>query len=132
MYKKVLYIWLKGTGSGSGVTTMFEGWSDDKLKHFDIDIDNYDHTDVANRSAVLMESYGKQKTPFLTVIHLWDKMSDYLLSSNHDPLQLGPGEPGMYDPQDTSATINPDSISISLTMSPKKGGERGDMRMLNW
>ena len=70
MYKEVLFDWFKGTGGGSGATTMFEGWSDEKLQHFDIGIDNYDHTDVANRPAVMIESYGKQKTLFLTVIHL--------------------------------------------------------------
>ena len=120
MYKEVLFDWFKGTGGGSGAATMFEGWSDEKLEYFDIDIDSYDHTDVANRPAVMIESYAKQKTPFLTVIHLWDQMSDYLLSSKHDPLNLGTGEPGMYDPTDTSVITNVDSISISST-SPKKG-----------
>ena len=132
MYKEVLFDWFKGTGGGSGAATMFEGWSDDKLKHFDIDIDNYDHTDVANKPAVMLESYGKQKSPFLTVIYLWDKMSDYLLSSKHDPLKLGNGEPGMNNTQDASPPMNMDTISVSSTMSPKKGKKRGGMRMWKW
>ena len=109
---------------------MFEGWSDENLEYCYIDIDNYDHTDVANRPDVIIEAYAKQKTPFLTVIHLWNTMSDYLLSSKHDPLQLGTGEPGMYDPTDTSVITNTDTISISTT-SPKRGKKRGGMRMWN-
>jgi len=124
MYREVLFDWFKGTGGGSGAATMFEGWSDAKLDHFNIDKDTYDHTDVANRPAVLMEGYGKQKTPFLTVIHLWDKMSDYLLSSKHDPLQLGNGEPGMNKAQESSSQINMDSNSVSSTMSPKRGKKK--------
>ena len=119
MYKEVLFDWFKGTGGGSGAATMFEGWSDEKLQHFNIDVDNYDHTDVANRPAVLIESYGKQKIPFLTVIRLWDQKSDYLLSSKHDPLQLGSGEPGMCDPQEETDTGNPEANSTS-SASPKR------------
>ena len=70
MYKKVLYLWFKGTGGGSGVTTMFEGQSDEKIKHFDIDIETYDHTDVSSIPAVLIEGYAKQKAPFLIVAHM--------------------------------------------------------------
>ena len=100
MYKEVLYLWFKGNGGGSGVTTMFEGWSDEKLEHFDIDIETYDHTDVSSRPAVLIEGYAKQKAPFLIVAHMWDKMSEYLLSSCHNPLVIGTGEPGISSPTD--------------------------------
>ena len=54
MYKEVLYLWFKGNGGGSGVTTMFEGWSDEKLEHFDIDIETYDHTDVSSDNCSLL------------------------------------------------------------------------------
>ena len=127
MFKEVLFDWFKGTGGGSGAATMFEGWSQEKLEYFGIDNDTYDHTDVANRPAIMIESYGKQKVPFLTVIFLWDKMSDFLLSSKHDPLHLGTGEPGMYDPTDTSVITNVDSIS-TVSTSPKKGKKK---RMFN-
>ena len=43
MYTEVINLWFKGTGGGSGATTMFEGWSDEKLKNFDIDIDIRSH-----------------------------------------------------------------------------------------
>ena len=93
-YKAVLKEWHKGTGGGSGLATEFEGWSDAKLQRYDIDIDNYDHTDVSSRPAVLINGYCKQRIPYLTAIHLWDKSSDYLLSSRHDPLIIGLGEGG--------------------------------------
>ena len=54
MYKEVLYLWFKGNGGGSGVTKMFEGWSDEKLEHFDIDIETYDHTDVSSDNCSLL------------------------------------------------------------------------------
>ena len=76
------------------MATEFEGWSDAKLERYDIDIDNYDHTDVSSRPAVLINGYCKQRIPYLTAIHLWDKSSDYLLSSRHDPLKIGLGEGG--------------------------------------
>ena len=101
---------------------MFEGWSDSKLEHFDINPDTYDHTDVKSRPAVLIENYSKQKVPFLTIIHMWDQLSDCLLSSRHDPLALGSGEPGMYDPTDnTSVITNGDSISVSSPVRGRKG-----------
>ena len=37
----------------------------------------------------------KQRVPFLTAIHLWDKKSDDLLLLQHDPLKIGKGEAGL-------------------------------------
>ena len=92
LYKEILKKWYKGTGGGSGESTLFEGWSDEKLQRHDIDPDTYDHTNIASRPAVLMEGYCPQKIPFLTVIFLWDKNVDFLLSSRHDPLNIGQGD----------------------------------------
>ena len=57
----------------------------------------YNHTDVASRPIVLFHHYSKGKVPWLTVIRMWDKVSDYLLSSKHDPLDIGSGEVGFED-----------------------------------
>ena len=103
---------------------MFEGWSDEKLERYNIDPDTYDHTNIASRPAVLMEGYCPQKIPFLTVIFLWDKNVDFLLSSRHDPLKIGEGEPGMgltnNRTSDTVSMITSDASSCS----PKKGKGR--------
>ena len=93
-YKAVLKEYHKGTGGSSGIATEFEGWSDAKLEWYDINLDKYDHTDVSSRPAVLINRYYKQRIPYLTTIHLWDKSSDYLLSSWHDPLKIRLGEGG--------------------------------------
>ena len=105
LYKKVLKDWFKGTCGGSGDSTFFEGWSDEKLTKYDINPGDYDHTDVGARPAILIQGYCTQRIPYLTIIHLWDKMGDYLLSSRHDPLSIGMGEPG----------ISTDSAMSSLT-----------------
>ena len=52
LYKAVLKDWFKGTGGGSGLCTEFEGWNDEKLERFDVDLDTYDHSDIASRPAV--------------------------------------------------------------------------------
>ena len=45
-YKAVLKLWYKGTGGGSGNTSMFEDWTKEKLDKYDIDPNLYDHTIV--------------------------------------------------------------------------------------
>ena len=35
-YKECLVNWHKGTGGGSGLDTMFESWSEEKMNKFDI------------------------------------------------------------------------------------------------
>ena len=110
MYKTILSDWHKGTGGGSGVSTLFEGWSDEKLEKHNIDLDEYDHTDVANCPAILLSGYTKHRVPYITIIHLWDKASDYLLSSRHDPLKIGNGEPGMGD-DTTAVTFSSGSVA---------------------
>ena len=59
LYKGVLKDWFKGTGGGSGLCTEFEGWNDEKLERFDVDLDTYDHTDIASRPTVLINGYCK-------------------------------------------------------------------------
>ena len=63
MYKATLKDWFKGTGGGSGASTMFEAWDDEKLSHHNIDPDTYDHTDISNRPSILIQNYSKQRAP---------------------------------------------------------------------
>lgn len=95
LYKKVLKYWYKGTGGGSGDGIFLKGWSDEKSSEYNIDPDQYDHTDVGARPAILIQNYYKQILPYLTIMHLLDKMEDYLLLSRHVPLSIGLGEPGI-------------------------------------
>ena len=57
---------------------------------------------ISTRPAVLIHGYCKNRTPFLTLIHLWDRQSDYLLSSRHDTLMIGLGKGGMSNDNDDS------------------------------
>ena len=100
--------WYKGTGGGSGLDNMFESWSDEKKNKFDIDLAVYDHTDISNRPVILMDGYTKKK-PYLTVIYMWDKVKDLILSAKYDPLKKGRGEAGLR--RDT------DDMSITSTLS---------------
>ena len=54
IYKTFLSDWYKETGGGSGISTLFGGWLDEKLNKYNIDSDEYDHTDVANCPATLI------------------------------------------------------------------------------
>lgn len=77
------------------------------MESYNVDPDTYDHTDISSRPAVLIANYCTQRTPYLTVIHLWDKMSDYLLSSRHDHLYIGKGEVGFSDGDSSSRVTTP-------------------------
>ena len=87
-YKNSLKEWFKGTGGGPGIDAAFQTWGDEKLQRYDVDIDTYDHTDVVAQPIVLFDNYNSHKIPYLTVIRMWDKVYDYLLSAKHDPLRL--------------------------------------------
>ena len=67
-YKAALHEWNKGTGGGSGVATAFEQWDESKLDKYSVDIDDYDHTNIASRPLILFDLYTKGSEPYLTVI----------------------------------------------------------------
>ena len=69
-YKECLINWHKGTGGSSCLDSMFESWSSEILCKYDINLTVYNHTDVANRPAILMDGYTKKK-PYLTVIYIY-------------------------------------------------------------
>jgi len=92
------------------------------LEKYNIEPDTYDHINISPRPAVTMEGYCPQKVPFLTVIFMWDKKVDFLLSSRHDPITIGLGEPGMS----TVSIDNVDNVSAitsdTCTGSPRRRG----------
>ena len=85
----------KGTGGAPGLAIFFEGWNDSKLEKYYVNMDTYDHIYRRSRPSIIFLGYCSQKTPYLAVINLWDKKSDYLLSSRYDPLNIGRGEVGL-------------------------------------
>ena len=96
-YKALLHMWHKGTGGGPGLDIYFESWSQDKKDKYNIDLDSYDHSNVAGRPAILIENYTQDhvKKPYLAVIHMWDELTAHLLSSKHDPFESTQGEIGI-------------------------------------
>ena len=62
-YKEVLHQWFKGTSGGSGLLSMFESWSQEKLDKYDIDPTIDDHSEVGSRPSILMDGYSKKKIP---------------------------------------------------------------------
>ena len=57
----MLHQWFKGTGGGSGLLSMFETWSEEKLDKYDIDPTIYDHSEVGSRPSILMDGYSTKK-----------------------------------------------------------------------
>ena len=113
-YKAVLKTWFKGTSGSSGITIRLESWDGEKLNRYNIDIDTYDHTNMGNMPSILRYHYCNQRTPYLTVIFLMDKASDYFLASRHDTLKCGRGEPGM------------DDSVVSMVTTPSKSPQKGN------
>ena len=103
-YKAILKLWYKGTGGGSGNSTLFENWYHEKLDKYDVDVDIYDHTKVSMRLSILMDKYVNKKK-YITVIFLWGELSYHLLSSKYDPVMTkGGNEMGIPKPNDTSVS----------------------------
>ena len=121
-YKAALKDWFKGTGGGPGIDAAFQTWGNEKVEKYDVDLDTYDHTDVNSRPVILFQNYTKNKIPFLTIIRMWDKISDYILSAKHDPLMIGSGEVGFDDGSDalTSDISANDKSVCSVKKSPNK------------
>ena len=82
MYKAALKDWNKGTGSGPGINAAFQSWNEEKFDIYDVDVQIYNHTDIHSCPIVLFQNYTTNKILFLTVIPMWDKLSDYILYSN--------------------------------------------------
>ena len=123
-YKTALKEWLKGIGGGPGIDAAFQTWDDDKMDRYNIDLDTYDHTNVASRPIVLFDNYTRNKIPYLTVIRMWDKVSDYLLSAKHDPLTIGSGEVGFANnvcEESTDLSISGKTDKSKKKLHPKRG-----------
>ena len=103
-YKAILKLWYKGTGGGSGDSTLFEDWNQEKLDKYDIDVDIYDHTKILKPPSILMDKYVNKKK-YITVIFLWGELSYHLLSSKYDPVMIrGGNEMGIPKADDASVS----------------------------
>jgi len=60
MYATILKLLHKGTGGGSGISTIVEGWSEKKLERHELDLEIYDHEEVSTQPAVLAHNYTKK------------------------------------------------------------------------
>ena len=58
IYKAAVTNWNKGTGGGSGLAT--ERWDEDKLEQHKINKNEYDHTDLSQRSLILFDFVFKK------------------------------------------------------------------------
>ena len=85
---------------------------------------------MANRLAIQFSGYTKHSVPYITIVHLWDKASDYLLSSRHDPLKIGTGEPGMGDDM-TAITVSSGSIGSASKKKKSRVKNRKDSNELD-
>ena len=118
-FRNMITKWFLGTGGGDGRSTLFENWDAVKLEKYDIDPEEYDHTNMASRPSILIDKYHTHKTPYLTMIYLWDEKVDFLLSSKYDPLDAGTGEAGMHQDEDGSISGHTSSSSSFRRRSPK-------------
>ena len=112
--------WFKGAGGGLSDSSLFEGWWNEKLEQYNVDPDTYDYTNITARPSILTEGYCRQRIPFLTLIFLWDKNVDFLLSLRHDNLTIGVGKPVMDQTSDTARMISSKTLSGSTKSKAKK------------
>ena len=120
--------WFLGTGGGDGCTSMFENWDEAKYEKYGVDMDTYDHHDVSKRPTVLINLYHKHRYPYLTMIHLWDEVKSFLLSSKYDPLHSEKGEAGLPRCDSSLSVLTNSSSSRRVKRSPKGKEDSGSIR----
>ena len=59
-----------GTGGGDVWSKYFENWNAEKFDKYNIDPDDYDHTNMAERPSILINNYRNIKNSYLTMIYL--------------------------------------------------------------
>ena len=96
-------------GGGDARSTLFEYWDEEKLNKYDIDLDDYDHTNMAERLSILIDNHHNHKNPYLTMIYLWDEKVDFLISLRYDHLTTGMGEAGIPRDDDDDSISGPPS-----------------------
>ena len=85
-------------------------------------------TNVETRPAVIIAGYCKHRTPHLTIIHLWDKQGDYLLSSKHDPLKCGRDEGRMDNDESSLSSLS--QTKSNRARNPRKKEEEPPLVVL--
>ena len=107
-----------------------ESWSTEKFDRYNIDLNQYDHTIVINRPAILFDKYhNDNRKPYLTIIHLWDDISHNLLSSKYDPFQIKGGKIGIEDSSCDNSSISSVSKDFSSSTSSQKKRTKNDSTM---
>ena len=131
-YKAMITKWFLGTGGGDGRSTFFENWDEAKLTRYNIDPEDYDHTNMSDRPSILIDNYHTNKIPYLTMIYLWDEKVNFLLSSRYDPLNTGNGEAGIpRDDDDDNDGVIVASPSRARKRSPSKNNTKKGMNNNN-
>lgn len=105
------------------MVTIFEGWSNSKLDKYNVAMDKYDHIDVGNIPAIVLNEFYKNPSPYITFIHLWDKIRDYLTYHMHYPLRIGHSEPGIGSNEDDQIIITMSTYYIKMRFT-KEGGRK--------
>ena len=59
----------QGAGGGSGDTPLSEGQDGEKLEKYNIDVDNYNHTNLEIHLAILIYAYYKKLLYVNTMTH---------------------------------------------------------------
>ena len=132
-YKCNLRDWFKGTGGGSGASTMFEDWTAEKKNRYDVDPSIYDHSHIQSRPSILIDNYAKKKK-YLTIIFLWDELKDYILSSKYDLLTIGIDEAGVgkvIDDDNLSAITDSNSTKTKSSRSRSPNVKKGQSAIEN-
>ena len=60
------------------------------------------------------------------MIHLWDELKSFILSSKYDPLDSGKGEAGMQRDDSTLSSLSSASASRCNDRSPSRRGKAND------
>ena len=55
-YKSMITKWFMGIGGGDGRLTFFENWDEAKFEKYEIDPEEYDHTNIADRPSILIDN----------------------------------------------------------------------------
>ena len=83
------------TDGGPRLASIFERWDEVMLSKYNVSINKYDYNVREYSHLCLLQNYCSDQSHYLTLIHVLDKSSDYLLSSKYDPLNIGVGEVGL-------------------------------------
>ena len=68
-FRGMITKWFLWTGGGDGRSALFKHWDEAKLDKYDINPDEYDHTNMAERPIILIDNYHNHNNLYLTIIY---------------------------------------------------------------